>query len=92
MKRKIDDSQEIQSNDNKHRKIFHASRHTEVRNKRKMIETEDENNNNKRICNTDILQSAYLRYFEEVYKTYYDPDQESFVCEKNEQQKAYYIY
>jgi hypothetical protein len=93
MKRKIDDDfQEIQSTDNKHRKIFHTIKRSEARNKRKMIEIEDENTNIKRMCNTDILKSAYARYFEEVYKTYCDPDQESFVCEKFEESQAYYIY
>ncbi len=104
MKRKIDETPQIRSNEIKHRKIFHVSksqdrlswteRNTE-RNKsykRKIEECEDDCNIVKRTCNTDLLHSAYSRYFEEVYKTYCDPDQESYFHEKFEENKAYYIY
>jgi hypothetical protein len=87
MKRKIDESQEMQSTENKYRKIFHS-----VRQKRKMEECEDENKTIKRRCNTDLLHSSYIKYFEQVYKTYCDPDQESFFNQELEETKAYYIY
>ncbi len=93
MKRKIDECIDEKVDEIKHRKIFHVDRVDRKKSNKRKNESEDnDEREGKRSCNTDILTSAYAKYFEEVCKTYYDPNQESFTCENFEETKAYYIY